>query len=96
MRGQDWRKDWNQQFSTLLEKLNLPNLESTLRNKRLRWLGHVLRSDGWIKEITELRVESRNARGGPRKNWNGQIEKDLRLVGLTDRQTDRQTDKVRV
>ncbi len=69
--------------STLLKKLNLPNLGSALRNRRLRWLGHVLRSDGWIKEITKLQVEGQAARGGTRKNWHGQIEKDLELVGLT-------------
>ena len=70
-------------ISTLLENLNLPNLESTLLDRRIRWLGHVLRSDGWIRRSIVLQMEGQAVRGGPRKNWHGLIKEDLKIVGLT-------------
>ena len=41
---------------SLLNKLCLKNLAITLRTNRLRWFGHVCRSDDWIKKCTQHEV----------------------------------------
>ena len=51
----------------LLEKLRIPDLVEQCRLNRLRWYGHVERSDGWIKKVTEVNVEGRSRPGGGKK-----------------------------
>ena len=51
----------------LLARLNIPNLTDILRQGRLRWFGHVHRSDGWIKKCTEMEMVGRRASGRPKK-----------------------------
>ena len=41
-------------------------LINTLRNRKKRWTGHVLRGDGLLKEVIEGRMEGSKARGRPR------------------------------
>ena len=55
--------------NTLLAQLGIQDLEVVLRTNRLRWLGHVERSTGWIAQIRELEVvPAQKRRGRPRKN----------------------------
>ena len=39
----------------MLNKLGLLDLETVLREERLRWYGHVMRSDGAFKMMHDLK-----------------------------------------
>ena len=67
----------------LLQKLKIPDLLEQCRLNRLRWYGHVERSDGWIKSVTEIDVEGRCPPGGGKKRWSKLISEDMKLMGLT-------------
>ena len=66
----------------LLNKLCLGNLDITLRTTRLRWFGHVCRSDSWIKKCTQHEVAGKRERGGPRKTWQQCGNCDLKSLKL--------------
>ena len=55
--------------ASLLNKLGLDGLEVVLREKRLRWFGHVQRAPGAIKSVTEMAVDGRRGRGRPKMTW---------------------------
>ena len=57
----------NVSLSTMYERLNLAPLESKLRLNRLRWYGHVERSDKWINKCTHLKIDDFKGRGRPSK-----------------------------
>jgi len=42
------------------------DLMSMLRNRKKKWIGHVLREDGLLKEAIEGRMEGSKPRGRPR------------------------------
>jgi len=77
-------------------------LEKMIRDRRLRWLGHVTRMDEVRipKQTLQWEVAGFKRRPGrPRINWRDTVNKDLQRVGLTwgeveasakDRQTWRQ------
>ena len=60
-------------LSTMYERFNLAPLESKLRLNRLRWYGHVERSDKWINKYTHLEIDSFKGRGRPRKTWSSTV-----------------------
>ena len=60
-------------------KLNLQPLESRIRLKRLKWYGHVERSDGWIKRCNEIEVDGYQGKGRPRRSRKETVTDDLRL-----------------
>ena len=68
---------------SLYERLGIPSLAVVLRCHRLRWFGHVQRSDSWIKRCTALEVEGVLQRGRPRKSWRETVELDLRAWHLS-------------
>ena len=70
--------------NTLLNQLNIPPIESLLRARRLRWFGHVKRSEGWIKKCTEIDVEGTRGKGRPRKSWKQTINGDLKDWNLQE------------
>ena len=53
----------------MYSRLNLQPLESRLRINRLRWYGHVKRSNDWIKYCTQIYVSGCQGRGRPCKSW---------------------------
>ena len=53
--------------ANLLKRLKLPPIEFTVQDSRLRWYGHVQRSDGWINKVTTLPIEGDMPRGRPKK-----------------------------
>ena len=68
------------------EKSGQDTLESIIRERRLRWFGHVCRMDpnrqtrqvmDWIPSNFKRR------RGRPRVSWTSAIKKDLELLGVT-------------
>ena len=52
-------------------RVGMDDLEEHLRQKRLRWLGHIVRRDEevQIKKVFELKIEGRRKRGRPVKRW---------------------------
>ena len=53
--------------SELLTKLELEDLDLILRERRLRWFGHVERSSGAIRTACDIQIEGRRGQGGPKK-----------------------------
>ena len=53
-----------------------------MRLNRLRWYGHVVRSEKWINQCTHLDVDGFKGRGRPRKTWKESINEDLRLWNI--------------
>ena len=53
----------NVSLSTMCAKLNLAPLQSKLRLNRLRWYGHVVRSENWINSCFHLEVDGFKGRG---------------------------------
>ena len=68
------------------KKTGSRKLEDIIKERRLRWLGHVLRMDNsrTARQTThwELRGYKRKP-GRPRKNWVDVIKRDLRQMDLT-------------
>jgi len=64
----------------------LRKLEDIIKERRLRWLGHILRMDNSIvaRQATqwELRGHKRKP-GRPRKNWMDVIKRDLKIRTCT-------------
>ena len=53
----------------LLNKLGVESLDVILREKRLRWYGHVERSTGAINTTFHMQVPGNAGRGRPRLTW---------------------------
>ena len=51
-----------------------------MRQKRLRWFGHIARRDEEveIKKVFELKIEGRRKRGRPVKRWTDVVEEDMK------------------
>ena len=67
----------------LLQKLKIPSVVELCRLNRLRWFGHVDRSQTWIKKCTEMTVEGNAKAGGQKKKWRTLVNQDLKLMGIT-------------
>ena len=55
--------------TVIASRVGVDNLEEHLRQKRLRWFGHILRKDEEleIKKVLELKIEGWRKRGRPVK-----------------------------
>ena len=60
------------------------DIVTLVRKWRLRWYGHVMRSDEWIgiRKVLEFEAEGVRGRGRPRVEWKEQVEKDMMKLGL--------------
>lgn len=60
-------------------RCGLPEVSLRLRQKRLRWFGHVKRATtgSIIGEVCQLSVDGRRPTGRPRKTWYGCVREDL-------------------
>ena len=64
--------------------LGLEVISSAVGTRRLRWYGHVCRSDDFIASVGEMEVEGKRGRGRPRKTWNECVRKDRKDRDLLD------------
>ncbi len=63
----------------------LRHLSAKLRQRRLRWFGHVERAGGGaLNELRELRVEGRRPTGRPKKKWSGRVREDITLLEIEE------------
>ena len=62
--------------SKLLAKLELEDLTLILRERRLRWFGHVECSSGAIRTACDIQIEGRRGAGRPKLTWKKLTEKD--------------------
>ena len=71
--------------SELRNRLGLRSIDDLMRDKRLRWYGHVERSDGaWIDKCRKLpKVEGGGKVGRPPKSWNEVLKNDFRVRGVS-------------
>jgi len=66
----------------LLGKLGIKDIEDVLRASRMRWLGHVERSTGWIARVRERKILAQNAPGRPKLTWDELVKRDRVLLGM--------------
>jgi len=63
----------------------LQRMDLIIKERRLRWLGHVLRmeDDRIPKQATRWQMDSCTRRAGrPRSNWIDTVSRDLKTVGM--------------
>ena len=63
--------------SELLAQLGIEDLDLILKERRLRWHGHVERSNGAVKTAI-VQVEAKRGPGRPKMTWKQLTEKDCR------------------
>ena len=69
--------------SELLAKLQLEDLNLILRERRLRWFGHVERSSGAIRTAYDMQIDGKRGAGRPKQTCKKLTEKDCREWKLT-------------
>ena len=65
-------------------KLGICNLAILVRERRLRWFGHVMRSNGEINRVRSRPVPGRKGPGRPKKTWEECVKQDLKVCGLSE------------
>ena len=64
--------------SKLLAKLEIENLKLILRERRLRWFGHVERSRGAVRTACDIQIDGRRGAGRPKLNGERQEHLEIR------------------
>ena len=62
----------------LLALLGIEDLDLILKERRLRWYGHVERSNGAVKTAFDIQVNGKHGPGRPKMTWKKLIERDRR------------------
>lgn len=86
----------------LYKRTNCKNIEKEIQQRRLKWLGHVLRMDKnrYPKKCLKWHPPGKRSKGRPKATWRRSIESELKEMGMTwgeaakhahDRKTWRQT-----
>ena len=65
-------------------KLGICDLAILVREHRLRWFGHVMRSNGEINRVRSRPVPGRKGPGRPKKTWEECVKQDLKVCGLSE------------
>ena len=70
--------------TVIASRVGVDDLEEHLRQKRLRWFGHIARRDEEveIKKVFELKIEGWRKRGRPVKRWIDVVEEDMKRRGV--------------
>ena len=66
--------------SELLAHLCIEDMELILKERRLRWYGHVERSNGAVKTACDIQVDGKR---GPKMTWKHLTERDRRMWKLS-------------
>ena len=62
----------------LLVRLGIEDLDLILKERRLRWYGHVERSNGAVKTAFDIQVDGKGGPGSPKMTWKQLTERDCR------------------
>ena len=62
----------------LLARLGIEDLDLILKERRLRWYGHVERSNGAVKTALHIQVEGKRGPGRPKRKWKQLTERNCR------------------
>ena len=62
----------------LLVRLGIEDLDLILKERRLRWYGHVERFSGAIKTAFDIQVDGKHGPGRPKMTWKQLTERDCR------------------
>ena len=60
----------------LRERQGVDDIALILQQNRLRWYGHELRKDDWVKKYMEHEVEGSRPRGRPKRTWKEVVRED--------------------
>ena len=60
----------------LLARLGIEDLDIILKKKRLRWYGHVERSNGAVKTAFDIQVDGKHGPARPKMTWKQLTERD--------------------
>ena len=76
----------------LLVRLDIEDLDLILKERRLRWYGHVEHSSGAVKTAFDIQVDGKHGPGRPKMTWKQLTERDCRewklsAINLHDRHT---------
>ena len=64
--------------SKLLAQLGIEDLDLFLKERRLRWYGHVECSNGAVRTAFDIQVDGKHGPGRPKMTWKQLIERDCR------------------
>ena len=66
--------------TVIASRVGVDDLEEHLRQKRLRWFGHIVRRDDEmdIKKVLEIKIEEQRKRGRPVKQWIDMVEENMK------------------
>ena len=67
--------------SQLLATLELEDLNLILRERRLRWFGHVERSSGANRTACDIQIDGRRGAGRPKLTWKKLKERGTAVSG---------------
>ena len=81
------RIHWPETISNqqLLDRCNLDNIDTIIRRRWWRWIGHVLRKeqDSITRTALHWTPEGRRRRGRPKITWRRTVEKEMKDLGQT-------------
>ena len=69
----------------ILKSTEQKEVTEMIKERRLRWLGHVLRmrDDRFPKNALQWSTQGKRGRGRPRLTWQTTVERDLKDMGLS-------------
>ena len=68
----------NIRSTELLERLGIEDLDLILKERRLRWYGHVERSNCAVKTTFDIQIVGKRGPGRPKMTWKQLTERDCR------------------
>ena len=65
-------------------RLGIKSILEVMRQRRLRWFGHVERRDvdSWLQKVRNLEIAGKGRPGRPCKTWEQVVSEDLRVKGI--------------
>ena len=66
----------NIRYTELLARLGIEDLDLILKERRLRWYGHVERSNGVVKTAFDMQTVGKRGPGRPKITWKQLTERD--------------------
>ena len=67
-----------QDTAKLLAQLGMEDMDLILKERRLRWFGHVERSNGAVKKAFDIQIVGKRGPGRPKMTWKQLTERDCR------------------